>query len=671
MPDLELGCKWYFAPEPEMGAEAKGPNRSMMLTFRQSPYGSLVRESIQNSLDAAPKDATEPVKVVYSNGFLRQEDYPELFNISKRIEGIKTYFPTNEQTRSIVDQILAKVRSYNGRMPFVKVSDFNTVGMSYTSGSTNTPFYAFLHAEGLHVNDNPNSGGAFGAGKDAYFAMSDISSVMCYTYTQSKEHYFQCTSRLCSHKVDDQNYMSKGYYDNNSTEPVSDITKIPACPFFRKDADGTGTDIMILGMRLDEVRARKEIVKSVLQNFWMAVYDRKLEVVVNGNAQIPNITINKSNLKRLMREIFEGMVDRSTENNPDNYNPRPYFEVYSTINEVNDYDTEKYSYYESKDGEYPTLGKMSLYLLKDPKATDKITYMRSPKMKVYAERTKNFRCGIYGLFLCTNSQGDEVLRDLEDQAHKGWRPSNARIYDNDTAVNAIKELNDFVDSCLKSEFHSDDEDETEIQKLSNFLSIAEDLLDQKKKESYSGEKGEGAKEDGITRISKITNDGFVEDKLPEEDEKANLIDTFDTVGKPDPKGELGGNPHGDGTSGGGERGPGDEPVKEDPTGIKGTYKKNVGVEYSQLVDKIDGEVFNTLLINSDQEASNLRMELQVVGESGQYRIAISKVLGQPKAVCNGNVISGIELKKGVNTIQVKFNDNMIHSIKLGVYNEIK
>jgi hypothetical protein len=46
----EKGCRWVFAPQE--GGREGGPNDAMMQNFRSKPYNSLVRESVQNSLDA-------------------------------------------------------------------------------------------------------------------------------------------------------------------------------------------------------------------------------------------------------------------------------------------------------------------------------------------------------------------------------------------------------------------------------------------------------------------------------------------------------------------------------------------------------------------------------------------------------------------------------------------
>ena len=62
MATSELECKWHFAQST--GGIDQGPNEAMSELFKKEPYESLVRESIQNSLDAV-LDKRQPVHVVF------------------------------------------------------------------------------------------------------------------------------------------------------------------------------------------------------------------------------------------------------------------------------------------------------------------------------------------------------------------------------------------------------------------------------------------------------------------------------------------------------------------------------------------------------------------------------------------------------------------------------
>ena len=87
MAKREQNCKWYFADQP-LGGQDVGPNNAMAQNFKKHPYASLVRESIQNSLDAVA-DKSKPVRVVYSFKNMRWADYPEFY----KIKGLYRYCP--------------------------------------------------------------------------------------------------------------------------------------------------------------------------------------------------------------------------------------------------------------------------------------------------------------------------------------------------------------------------------------------------------------------------------------------------------------------------------------------------------------------------------------------------------------------------------------------------
>ena len=84
MAKREQNCKWYFADQP-LGGQDVGPNNAMAQNFKKHPYASLVRESIQNSLDAVA-DKSKPVRVVYSFKNMRWADYPEFYKIKDHIQ---------------------------------------------------------------------------------------------------------------------------------------------------------------------------------------------------------------------------------------------------------------------------------------------------------------------------------------------------------------------------------------------------------------------------------------------------------------------------------------------------------------------------------------------------------------------------------------------------------
>lgn len=345
MADREKKCKWYFSDQPQGGQEI-GPNNAMEQSFKKHPYASLVRESIQNSLDAV-LDKSQPVLMKYEFREINAIDYPNLFEISSHIQGCMDYYPKNKNAKDVYMPMLKLLDgcTKGESLKYIRVSDYNTKGMKY-SDETDSPFYAFVRSAGVSAKENTTAGGSFGFGKAAYFLMSPISTILVSTYTDDDETYFEGVSSLCTHLYNGEKKMSVGYYDDNEGKPVSSPEDIPSV--FRRSEPGT--DINILGYDFyfkDDIK--KEMAEAVLRNFWMAIYNNNLEVKIGGD-----IFINKGNLVDMMLQYFPEEEDKTRKSGYDN--PRPYFDAVR-LSETSD----RYVKYEIN---LPLIGHTTLYVNK-------------------------------------------------------------------------------------------------------------------------------------------------------------------------------------------------------------------------------------------------------------------------------------------------------------------
>ncbi|MBK6506738.1 MAG: hypothetical protein IPG02_13975 [Ignavibacteria bacterium] len=69
---MEKNCKWHFGKE---GGIDIGPNDPIHQTFKGNPFYSIVREAIQNSLDAV-NDDNLPVSISFQYFDLDRIQYP-------------------------------------------------------------------------------------------------------------------------------------------------------------------------------------------------------------------------------------------------------------------------------------------------------------------------------------------------------------------------------------------------------------------------------------------------------------------------------------------------------------------------------------------------------------------------------------------------------------------
>ncbi len=107
--NYELNCKWSFPDMPDNGSIV-GPNEPMTENFKKTPYASLVREAIQNSLDER-LDKPKPLEMNFSIKKLSLERFPNFREIHQHLIGCKnlsdkasdTYSPMVEYIKEVID----------------------------------------------------------------------------------------------------------------------------------------------------------------------------------------------------------------------------------------------------------------------------------------------------------------------------------------------------------------------------------------------------------------------------------------------------------------------------------------------------------------------------------------------------------------------------------------
>lgn len=195
----------------------------MMQNFKASPYKALVREAVQNSLDAV-LDSSKPVRVEFSFNNLSSRNFNNFFTLQDHIQECKNYFHWQPKAVQLYDSMINyfKTKLVGKGIGYIKIADYNTKGMDYEPGSSSSKFYAFARAAGVSSKIDQESGGSFGFGKSAYFQLSPIGTIFISTLTNQGQNVFEGVSWLCSHNFDGQKVSSVGYYDNNNGNPVDE-----------------------------------------------------------------------------------------------------------------------------------------------------------------------------------------------------------------------------------------------------------------------------------------------------------------------------------------------------------------------------------------------------------------------------------------------------------------
>jgi hypothetical protein len=672
MANSENKLHWYFGPG--LVNQEFGPNDANF-EILDADINSLVRESIQNSMDACD-DPSIPVRITYRIRSLKPRDYPNLFGqLLQAVDRCLNYWGERATDRlGPMHDYLVSV-SHANRITYIEVSDENTTGMTYREGDNTTSFYGFLHSSGASNKSSSNAGGSFGIGKAAYFALSRIRTLFVSTLNQEGEDTFQGIAKLCTHCDEVGNSLAPtGFYGIDEANPVTDPADIPY-RFSRKGNPGTTFCIMGYDSDNDIDATYAEMRRAVLMNFWLAVYNGHLEVSIGDpqDSSHYHVDITAENIAELMLDDYPDIADNGRKGN---INPRPYFEAYTALmlpkgKQASTITNSSHHLFEE---ELPKLGLCRFFLFKHPDGRSQISYFRMPEMMVYRKRqgsSNNF----FGVFFCNNKQGDELLRRLESVAHDEWEPKHWKPDDKEGRAEAravTNELKDFINRCVESAFATRSQQTIDIYGLDRYLYIPT----ASESDSDLSQSPEGDPIGGETDVESSPKSDF---KGIRQDLSGHPSSSTGIIGKPrqSSSGKRDGGPlcGGKGRSKHASKStnahmPGTTPgYSESSDEESGAFAQLLDVRYRALAQKEQGVMYHYLRIESPEDIPNAFIEVKIGCENGpdEPLNIVSASPGQPYK----NRVSNISLKKGLNTVKLQFVDNIKHTVSLTAYYETK
>jgi len=661
--DNTKGCKWFFADAPVN--QDLGPNDAKFEIFKPD-INSLVRESIQNSMDAVD-DESVPVRMSFRIRSFQRDSFQSFFELRDHIDGCLRYW--GEDANNVIMPIRNAIDLSSGkdRLYYIEVSDANTSGMDYEMGNNKTKFHGFLHSTGASNKKSANSGGSFGIGKAAYFAMSPLRTIMVSTMTQNGNHTFQGVSMLCTHELEDGSLKTPtGFYSTNNEHPITEVDSIPLQ--FRRNEPGT--NICIIGIQLDPQNSsaeKKEIYEemkiAVMRNFWLAIYNDRLDVTIGDE------TLTSSNIVEYVERYFPEISDNRRKGK---INPRPYLEVVRKA-------TPEDRQFILIEKDLPLLGQVKLYIYRHPEGRGQIEYFRMPNMMVKREKlpvANNF----FAVFICDNPKGDKKLKKLETVAHDDWDAANWKPRESDgrisrEAIAVVNEFTNFISESIDIAFGNYQQDTIEIEGLDRYLYIptaSENDMAISDSQALMSEPTGEFKDNGPSPTTVIDGRPIINERKQSPGmstgkvfigaiTKATSADDGDLHSgrgrrpKPDPSPK----PH---TIPGHER-----RNKPNEEGVEGLYSREIDVTYRAIAQKEDGQYLHYLKINSPEDVSNGRLVIETGREYGASEPL--KILDASSGKPRRNILDDVKLIKGQNLIIIRFADNMSHTISLAAYED--
>ncbi len=675
MSSAENNCQWHFAQS--LGGQDQGPNDAMSEPFKKDRFEAIVRESIQNSLDAQA-DKEQPVIVTFKFKSTDAKNYPRLFDIEKHIHGCLDMYNDNHAHRKFDPMLEYLAKARDARMDYLEVSDENTTGMDYSKDDTKSGFYSFVKSAGNSSKASESAGGSYGFGKAAYFNLSKIRTVLISTLTTDNKYFFEGVSSLCTHKINGKKLVPVGYYcDNEDEEPIRIPTSIPRR--FQRETPGTSMFIMGLGMDDGDTKlAMMKINEAAVKHFWLSILSHKLIIRVEKSNQ-GKYELNADNLEKSAEIIFDKYDDLKRGHK----NPRAYIDA--VVNAGKD---DKHLLFEK---DIPYLGHVKYYFMICKSGNDYILNMRAPRMLVY-HQVNSTDYGFYSVFVCDDENGNKLLVQSENPAHNEWDEKNATELNKPLVEKALKEKDAFIQECIRSVFVADNVETLNFGGLDEYLSIPSSLddddyqpnfgkpTDEKSEEettSVSTELGDGEIQKpqlptlGEVRIKKkkqpkqSDNDGEGQqtghtpekrqekEKEDEEEEQDKEKQEKDKEKKDKPESKDAND------------GPQD-PMTEDEDGLHLPPMEPLKISYRTYAQNGEEGLEHKLVIHSNRATNRAVISIISGGETSDVPLTVQRS-------DNGNILNNqltkVHLAAGKTVIRVWFEDGMRHAIKLDVYED--
>lgn len=395
---------WRFVPN--QNSTIFGINDAGIETFTANMDRSLVREIIQNSLDAVLPDHRGPVHVEFSLFEVDTQRIPDVHTLHDKIKLCRDSNMDEPDARRFfenADSILSapKIR-------ILRASDRYTIGLEGSDTCAKGTSWSRLVKESGSSNKGQSSGGSFGIGKSAAFACSDLRTVFYSSLDRNGLRSNFGVAKLVSFEDPALSWTTGvGYYSEDES-----FTAIPEL----SDLDDTyvrsssGTDIYILGMHRGE-EFKELFIKAVLLDFLVSIVQGKLVVTIQDEV------INKSTLPTYMSKLNPYESDQI----------RALLNYYHLLT-ANDPSILKISLDKTQYGKKYGFddGECTLYLKEGEGFNRKILITRKAGMRIFEQDRISGSIEFTGILIIDGPNMNETFKKMEVPSHDAWEPGRCR-----------------------------------------------------------------------------------------------------------------------------------------------------------------------------------------------------------------------------------------------------
>jgi hypothetical protein len=180
------------------------------------------------------------------------------------------------------------------------------------------------------------------------------------------------------------------------------------------------------------------MIKSAINNFWMAIHDGDLII------QVDDTVLDKNSIENLIEQYLPEREESSrAKSNPTDFGrAKCYYETW----------TEKTENIETYEEKIDILGDCVLKIAQHSEYPGKVAFFRIQKMLIVRSSVNIFVSkGYCGVFICNDAEGNKMLRKMEGKTHTEWDPKLCSTKeDKKNADYSIKALNSFIKRSWES-----------------------------------------------------------------------------------------------------------------------------------------------------------------------------------------------------------------------------
>lgn len=615
----ENGIGWLHPKD--FADQWDGFNEPGVEHFSGHPIQHLAREIVQNSLDAAEDGLVE---VRFKNIQVKASEIPGVESLGENLQLCRVAAEgESKKAQAFFDEALSLLSQE--KISVLQVSDHSTRGMVGPS-ENGKPFYAFMKAKGQSKKSDETATGSFGIGKFAPYAVSKLRTIFLSTVYEEDGTFQQLTqgkSIFMSHDNSGDRRQGVGFWgEREKCQPIAGISAAAPKWILRSHTPSAlktskGSTLSILGF--DAIHNwQTHLAVSVAENFFGAIYDGRLRVVIGEKLALDKTTIV---------DFFADDSVRTSicklDNEPEYFdNCQAYLAAHEGGVEVI-----------TEESEQLHLGLCQLKIIVADGLPKKVCVLRNGMFITDTltglKRFSDFK-DFVAVFHCQSTKGNELLRAMEPPRHDDFEP--ARLFskeDQKKGKKALADLASWVKDALRQHAKDPIQDITSIDELKDLF----------------GDEGDGDGEKGLEEVNPYGSVIIRAKAIRAKDVLAGIglslysgADEGTTTGDTDGEGDGGGGGNGKG-GGDGEGGTGmeDGDGTGGGTGGNSTSSSKSPVDISNVRAIVLGDMSRRIAFTPFSSGTFV-VELREAGADSDYPLAV-------KSTQNGTIKNGgVELK---------------------------